>query len=127
MIQNIPLIGILIIATNVIVSLRGFKDHIFFNKYRFEIQKLHQGEYFRLFVSGFLHVNTTHLLFNMMTFYFFVEFVFSALGSIEFSLLYIGSLITGNLFAYTFHYDQPNYSAVGASGAVTGVLFGALL
>ena len=48
MIQNIPLIGILIIATNVIVSLRGFKDDIFFNKYRFEIQKLHQGEYFRL-------------------------------------------------------------------------------
>ena len=127
MIQNIPLIGILIIATNVIISLRGFKDDIFFNKYRFEIQKLHQGEYFRLFGSGFLHVNTTHLLFNMMTFYFFVEFVFSALGSIEFSLLYIGSLITGNLFAFTFHYDQPNYSAVGASGAVTGVLFSALL
>ena len=64
MIQNIPLIGILIIATNVIVSLRGFKDDIFFNKYRFEIQKLHQGEYFRLFGSGFLHVNTTCLLYT---------------------------------------------------------------
>lgn len=127
MIQNIPPLGILIILVNVIVSLRGFKDDIFFNKYRFEIRKLREGDYFRLFGSGFLHVNTTHLLFNMMTFYFFVSFVFSALGTIEFSILYFGSLITGNLFAYAFHYNQPNYSAVGASGAVTGVLFSALL
>ncbi len=127
MVQSIPLLGILIIAVNIIVSLIGFKDDSFFNKYRFEIRKLRQGEYFRLIGAGFLHVNTTHLLFNMMTFYFFVEFVFLALGAIEFCLLYVGSLITGNLFAYVFHYNQPNYCAVGASGAVTGVLFSALL
>ena len=87
MIQNIPPLGILIILVNVIVSLRGFKDDIFFNKYRFEIRKLREGDYFRLLGSGFLHVNTTHLLFNMMTFYFFVSFVFSALGTVSYTHL----------------------------------------
>ena len=127
MIQNIPLLGVFIIVVNVIISLKGFKDEIFFNKYCFEIRKLREGEYFRLLTAGFLHVNTTHLIFNMISFYFFVAFVFSALGPFLFFLLYIGSLIMGNLCAYVFHFNQPNYSAVGASGAVTGVLFSALL
>ena len=127
MIQNIPLLGLIIIVANLIISSRGFKDDIFFNKYQFEIRKLRQGEYYRLFTAGFLHVNFTHLLFNMLTFYFFVSFVFSALGPIISCLLYIGSLIIGNLFAYIFHYNQYSYSAVGASGAVTGVLFSSLL
>tara|TARA_A100001011_G_scaffold400513_1_gene515776 strand:+ start:23889 stop:24545 length:657 start_codon:yes stop_codon:yes gene_type:complete len=125
--QNISFLGLIIIALNFIISQRGFKDDIFFNKYQFEIRKLRQGEYYRLITAGFLHVNFTHLLFNMLTLYFFVSFVISALGPIIFSLLYIGSLIIGNLFAYIFHYNQYNYSAVGASGAVTGVLFSSLL
>ena len=108
MLQNIPLLGLIIIALNLIISQRGFKDDIFFNKYQFEIRKLRQGEYYRLITAGFLHVNFTHLLFNMLTLYFFVSFVFSALGPIIFSLLYSGSLIIGNLFAYIFHYNQYN-------------------
>ncbi|MDA9037717.1 rhomboid family intramembrane serine protease [Flavobacteriaceae bacterium] len=127
MLENIPFIGLLILAANVIISLIGFKQEHFFDKYRFEIKKINQGEYFRLLTSAFLHVNTTHLLFNMITFYFFVSFVVYSLGSIPFVLLYFGSLIAGNGFAFAFHSKQPNYIAVGASGAVTGVLFSALL
>ncbi len=125
--QNIPLLGLIFIAVNLIISQRGIKDDIFFNKYQFEIRKIRQGEYYRLISAGFLHVNFTHLLFNMLTLYFFMSFVFSALGQIIFSLLYVGSLIIGNLFAYIFHYNQYSYTAVGASGAVTGVLFSSLL
>ena len=59
--------------------------------------------------------------------YFFVNFAVEALGDFAFIALYFGSLLCGNLFAYFFHYNEPHYSAVGASGAVTGVLVSALL
>ena len=127
MFREIPAVAMLILATNVIASLGGFKNEQFFNKHRFEIDKIKKGEYFRLISAGFLHVNMTHLLFNMITFYFFVSIVVTALGSFLFLLLYFGSLVARNLFAYAFHNKQPNYIAVGASGAVTGVLFSALL
>lgn len=127
MIQNIPLIGSIILAINIIISFIGFNNVQFFDKYRFEINGIRKGEHYRLLTSAFLHVNTTHLLFNMVTFYFFVAIVVTALGPIPLLLLYLGSLLTGNLFALAFHHKQLNYIAVGASGAVTGVLFSALL
>ena len=127
MIQNIPLIGSIILAINIIISFIGFNNVQFFDKYRFEINGIRKGEYYRLLTSAFLHVNKTHLLFNMVTFYFFVAIVVTALGPLPLLLLYLGSLFTGNLFALAFHHNQLNYIAVGASGAVTGVLFSALL
>ena len=127
MLQNIPPVGILIIGLNILFSLIGFKNDIFFEKYRFHIGSIKAGDYYRLLSSGFLHVNTTHILFNMFTFYFFVNIVVGILGTNSFLLLFIGSLLAGNLFGYYFHYKDNYYSAVGASGAVTGVLFSALL
>ena len=127
MLENIPPVGILIIVLNILFSLIGFKNDIFFEKYRFHIGSIKAGDYYRLLSSGFLHVNTTHILFNMFTFYFFVNIVVGILGTNSFLLLFIGSLLAGNLFGYYFHYKDNYYSAVGASGAVTGVLFSALL
>jgi len=127
MLQNIPPVGIFIIGLNILFSLIGFKNDIFFQKYRFHIGSIKAGDYYRLLSSGFLHVNTTHILFNMFTFYFFVNIVVGILGTNSFLLLFIGSLLAGNLFGYYFHYKDNYYSAVGASGAVTGVLFSALL
>lgn len=127
MLQNLPPVAVFILAVNILISYLGFKNVLFFEKYRFEINKIQKGEYFRLLSAAFLHVNTTHLLFNMVTFYFFVSIVVSALGALPLLLLYLGSLLAGNLFAYAFHHRDLNYIAVGASGAVTGVLFSALL
>ena len=127
MLQNIPPVGIFIIGLNILFSLIGFKNGIFFEKYRFHIGSIKEGDYYRLLSSGFLHVNTTHILFNMFTLYFFVNIVVGILGTNSFLLLFIGSLLAGNLFGYYFHYKDNYYSAVGASGAVTGVLFSALL
>ena len=127
MLDNIPPVGIFIIGLNLLLSLIGFKNDIFFEKYRFHIGSIKAGDYYRLLSSGFLHVNTSHLLFNMFTFYFFVNIVVGILGTNSFLLLFIGSLLAGNLFGYYFHYKDNYYSAVGASGAVTGVLFSALL
>ena len=127
MLQNLPLVGILIIGLNILFTFIGFKNDNFFDQYRFQIGKIREGEYFRLLSSGFLHVNTTHLLFNMFTFYFFVNIVVGMLGTVSFLGLFLGSLLAGNFFAYYFHLKDSYYSAVGASGAVTGVLFSALL
>ena len=127
MLQNLPLVGIFIIGLNILLTYTGFKNDVFFKKYRFHIGSIKAGDFFRLLSSGFLHVNTTHLLFNMFTFYFFVNIVVGVLGTPAFLVLFIGSLLVGNIFTYYFNYNEPSYCAVGASGAVTGILFSALL
>ncbi|MDO7570385.1 MAG: rhomboid family intramembrane serine protease [Flavobacteriaceae bacterium] len=127
MIQNIPFVALLLIGATILVTIYGFKNDRFFLKHHFLISKIKEGEYYRLLTSGFLHVSTTHILFNMFTFYFFVNIVVGGLGDFAFLALYFGSLLGGNVFAYVFQYNDPYYSAVGASGAVTGVLFSALL
>ena len=78
-------------------------------------------------MSGFLHVDLQHLLFNMVTLYFFANNVLASVGPLYFFLIYFGSLIFGNLLSYYFHQNESYYSAVGASGAVTGILYAAIL
>ncbi|SCY01903.1 Rhomboid family protein [Nonlabens sp. Hel1_33_55] len=68
-----------------------------------------------------------HLLFNMLTLYFFANIVVSALGSVSFVVLYIVSLLGGNFLSYLFHKDEYHYSAIGASGAVSGVIYSGIL
>jgi membrane associated rhomboid family serine protease len=69
----------------------------------------------------------THLIFNMLTLWFFAPVVISYLGSFSFVLVYFGSLIFGSLLTMVFHKNDYGYRAVGASGAVTGVLYSAIL
>jgi membrane associated rhomboid family serine protease len=124
---NLDPITIAIIAANVIMSLKGFDDRLFFEKYKFNIGGIRRGEQVRMFSSGFLHVDTTHLLFNMVTLYFFASHVIQPLGVLNFIIIYLASLVFGNLLSLYFHKEEYWYSAVGASGAVTGVLYAAIL
>ena len=68
---NLNLVTILLIVANVLVSIKGFNDFSFFEKYKFNIGAINRGEKLRMLTSGFLHVNTQHLLFNMVTLFFF--------------------------------------------------------
>jgi membrane associated rhomboid family serine protease len=114
-------------AITVLISYKGFNDFSFFRKYEFHIGSIQSGEQIRMLSSGFLHVDMTHLLFNMVTLWFFAPLVIAYLGNWTFVLIYIGSLIAGNLLTYVFNINNYSYRAVGASGAVTGVLFSAIL
>ena len=118
---------IIAIAINVIVSFIGFNDFNFFERYKFHIGAIRRGEHIRSISSGFLHVDMSHLLFNMITLYFFAPIVISYFNEIKFAIIYFISLIAGSMLALVFHKDEYNYSAVGASGAVTGILYSAIL
>lgn len=125
--NGLPLIIIVIIGINALISWKGFNDRHFFDEYKFRISEIVNGEKIRVLSSGFLHVDMTHLFVNMLTLYFFAEVVISALGTFNFIIIYLGSLILGNLFSLFFHKDEPHYTAVGASGAVMGILYAAIL
>jgi membrane associated rhomboid family serine protease len=118
---------IAIIIANVLFSYKGFKDYSFLRKYEFHIGSIRSGEQIRMFTSGFLHADIGHLAFNMITLYFFAPVVIAYLGSWVFLIIYFASLIFGSLLTLVLHKNDYNYRAIGASGAVTGILYSAIL
>ena len=118
---------IAIIVVNVLISYKGFNVLSFFRKYEFHVGSIRSGEQIRMLSSGFLHADMMHLIFNMLTLWFFAPVVINHLGSFSFILVYFGSLIFGSLLTMVFHKNDYGYRAVGASGAVTGVLYSAIL
>lgn len=124
---NLHPVTIAIIAANVLFSMKGFNDFGFFEKYKFNIGGIRRGEQVRMVSSAFLHANTQHLLFNMLTLYFFADPVISRIGVPGFIIIYVASLLLGNVLSYILHKNEYHYSAIGASGAVMGVLYAGIL
>lgn len=125
--MNLHWATLAIIGANVLVSLKGFNDQLFFERYKFGIGAIRSGQKDRMFTSGFLHVDLSHLFLNMFTLFFFADVVIRWFGPGKFLLMYFVSLLAGSLLALFFHRQEPFYSAVGASGAVTGILYAAIL
>lgn len=120
-------IVLLIIVANVLCSIKGFNDYAFLEKYKFQVGKILSGEKIRAFTSGFLHVDFMHLAFNMYALYLFGDIVANILGVQYFLIIYIVSLLAGSLYSLYYHKKEPYYSAVGASGAVSGILYASIL
>lgn len=120
-------IVLLIILVTCIVSYKGFEDRTFFNKYKFHIGSIRSGEQIRMISSGFLHADWVHLLLNMYVLYSFSQGVISTFGNFSFLLIYFGSLLFGSLLTLTIYKNDYSYSAVGASGAVTGIVYASIL
>ena len=127
MIQNMNQAVLLIIVANVLASMKGFKDYTFLNKYKFQVSNILAGEKIRVLTSGFLHVDWAHLGFNMYALYLFGGIVSNILGTPFFLIIYIGSLVAGSLYSLKYHKNEPYYSAVGASGAVSGIIYASIL
>ncbi|MFQ3182542.1 MAG: membrane associated rhomboid family serine protease [Polaribacter sp.] len=127
MLENINSAVLLIIIANVLVSMKGFSDDAFLNTYKFQIGKIVSGEKIRMLTSGFLHVDWMHLGFNMYALYLFGGIVAGMLGITSFLIIYILSLLAGNLYSLKYHKNESYYSAVGASGAVSGIVYASIL
>lgn len=125
MMDNLFLLAI--IAANVLFSMKGFNDDGFFRKYQFHVGSIRAGEQFRMITSGFLHADVVHLAFNMIALFSFAPVVTQTLGNPTFLLIYAVSLIFGSLLTMVFHGNEYSYTAVGASGAVTGIIYSAIL
>jgi membrane associated rhomboid family serine protease len=122
---------IIIIASTSIVSIYAFVNPAFFDGLKFNAYIIRrQNQWWRFFSYGVLHAGWTHLLINMFVLFSFgksviegYEILFSTKGYLYFLLLYAGGLIFSILFDYGKYKDDPGYNAVGASGAVSAVLF----
>lgn len=118
------IISWIVIIVTAVVSYQGFKNHFFFEKYEFGVDKVRlYKDYKRLFTSGFLHVNWMHLIFNMLGVYFFADLLISLVGPFGFLLVYFASLVGGNLLSLLVYKNRGDYTSVGASGAVNGAIF----
>ena len=127
MIENINQAVLIIIIVNVLVSMKGFNDYSFLDTYKFQVSKILSGEKLRTITSGFLHVDWMHLGFNMYALYLFGNIVAKILGIPDFLIIYFGSLLAGSLFTLYYHKKEPYYSSVGASGAVSGIIYASIL
>lgn len=115
---------LIVIAATALISYVAFQNISVFEKYKFNVGAIkNRKEYIRLISAGFLHGDWMHLLFNMMTLYFFGPIVVQVFGEIGFLVVYFGSIILGNLFSLYLYQNQSWYSAIGASGGVSGILF----
>lgn len=125
--ENINKAVLLIIIANVLVSYKGFNDYSFLNKYKFQVSRILSGEKIRTLTSGFLHADWMHLGFNMYALYLFGDIVVGFLSIPNFLIIYFGSLLAGSMYSLQYHKNEPYYSAVGASGAVSGVVYSSIL
>ncbi len=126
MIGTAPFILILLAAI-VLISYRAIKDPLLFNRLKFNVSAVENGEYYRLLTAGFIHVDYNHLFFNGFTLFIFGGNALYGLGTINFILLYLISLLMGNGLAYYYHKKNPYYTAVGASGAIMGIVYSSIL
>jgi membrane associated rhomboid family serine protease len=98
-------------------------EHSLFRPYWF----LRRRQYDTIVLSGFVHADLMHLIFNMMTFYFFGFLLERAIGSLNFLLLYFAGLLVSHLGTYIKQKNNPEYACLGASGAISAVLFAAIV
>lgn len=125
------MITYIIIGITVAVSFSCFQNYELLEKLRFNPALVVQRkQYYRLFTHAFVHADWTHLFVNMFVLYFFgpvVEkffaYYFGRISMIYFIVLYLGGVLFANLWSLQKHKNNYAYNAVGASGAVSAILF----
>ena len=123
---------LVIIIITFILSIGAFSNEKMRNDLVFWPPVIKQrNQYYRFITSGFIHADWMHLLFNMITFYSFGEamelFYVMKIDKLGYLLFYLGGLIFSELPSYFKHIKNYNYRSLGASGAVSGILFSFIL
>jgi membrane associated rhomboid family serine protease len=115
--------------------LKAFNDKLFFHQLAFSPYDVkHNGKWFKVISHAFIHGDFTHLLFNMFVLWQFGEamelkmkYHFDSLGGFYFLLLYLGGILFSTLLSFTRHQDNPAYVSVGASGAISALIFAGII
>ncbi len=124
----------ILIAANILFSIAGFNSPALLSKtlfYPYGIKR--NNEYHRFITSGFLHADWLHLFFNMFTLFFFgrnMEIILSRSipgGEVWYVVIYFVALIISDVPSYIKHKDNPSYRSLGASGAVSAIVFAAVI
>jgi membrane associated rhomboid family serine protease len=128
---TITLILILFIS---LISALSFSQREMLSQLEFNAYKIyHRHQYYRILTHAFVHANWEHLIVNMIVLYSFGTAVehffqnsFGSVGSYYYLILFFGSVIFSTLWSLYKQKDNPYYNAVGASGAVSAILFAAI-
>jgi len=118
-----------LIVANLIASLYAlFLDREFTGHFAFEVRAiLRERQHYRVFTSSFLHNDLIHLSFNMWALYCFGPPVEHLLGKTGFLVVYFGAILASGILSFIMNRTDMNYSSVGASDGVSGVLFSFIL
>ena len=121
-----PVTLLILISIVMVSGFALFGNPLLIDRLGFRPTQITQEPY-RYITGGFVHVSLTHLLFNAITLYFFGPLLELKLGSVGYFVLYIGSLLSAHALTHIQHRDNSAYTAVGASGAISGILFAYVL
>jgi len=128
MLSSESIATLLIVIITGLISFQGFQNPNFLNQYVFRVNDILKGkQYVRLISAGFLHADLVHLAFNMISFYSFGGILEQVHGSLFLCVVYGVSLLGGNLLSLWLHRNEKYYSALGASGAVSGVILSVIV
>ncbi len=128
-------VTLIIIIVTVGISLWAWNDPNVMSRWIMNpYQVASRGQYYRLLTSGFLHADWSHLLFNMLSLYFFggmIEQIFGALfganGPVYLIGFYLIGILVSDIPSFLKHRNDPGYNSLGASGGVSSILFAAIL
>jgi membrane associated rhomboid family serine protease len=129
------MITYIILAVTIITSVMAMENHSLKGKMMFNPYAInHHREWYRFFSHGLIHADWFHLIFNMLALYMFgkdveagYRYYFEAKGILFFLILYIGGLAMSSLYSYERHKENAYYNSLGASGAVSAVIFAYVL
>jgi len=122
-------VALVIFGVTLVASLAGLYaapqviERSLFRPYWF----LRSRQYETIITSGFVHADLPHLIFNMVTFYFFAFPLERHIGSARFAALYLVGLVVSDLGTWHKHRNDPQYASLGASGAISAVLFASIV
>ena len=121
--------AIVIFLTTIGISLYTlYKNHNLLYAWILSPRRVYYEKHYHLIItSGFLHADLMHLLFNMFTFYFFAFRLEAVIGTVNFLIVYFGSMILSVISTILKKKDDYGYGSLGASGAISGLVFASVL
>lgn len=121
-------IGLVIVASIGIVSVMAWSNPRMMERLiLIPPRVVNRGEYYRLLTAGWIHGDGTHLIFNLLSLYFFAASVEQAIGALRFVMLYVAAVVVGFVPTVLRHRNHGNYRSLGASGGVAATIFSAIL